>query len=159
LAAVVVASLLPFFQFEMLWIIIAAGLFGAAIILPLGVELLIQRKQFNLVKYLLNVFVPYFAVGVVLIGLALGVQIAVNASYLIQVSIPTGISLFYIGLFAVVPYLGHRTGAVLSAFDVITRTNERLFAKRLRTSDRPDRLTLYEKWTKYITPKCFRNDL
>lgn len=158
LAFGVVASVLPHFEYDMLWIIVAGGALGAAILLPLGVEALVQRKNFNFVNYLKEVFIPYIILAVCYGGAAIGLQIAVNASYLIRVSVMVASPFIYFGLFATIPYFARRTGFVVSVIDVITRTMERHLTKKMILSDKADRPTLYEKWTKYITPLPFRNN-
>ncbi len=158
LAFGVVASILPNFNYDTLWIIVAGALLAVALLLPLGIEALVQRKQFNIVNYLKEVFIPYIILAVCYGGFVIGLQVAVNASYLIRVSVMVATPFIYIGLFATIPYFARRTGFVVSIIDVITRTMERHLAKKMILSNKEDRPTLYEKWTKYITPLPFRNN-
>ena len=158
LAFGVVASLLHHYSFDLMWIIIAIGLLVLAIGLPLGVEALIQRKNFKFVSYLKEVFIPYFILAVLYGGLTIGLQILLNASYLLEISFTVGLIMIYVGVFAVIPYYGKRAGVVLSSLDVLTRLMERHLAKKIPVSNKKPRLTLYEKVTRLVTPKIFRNE-
>ena len=154
----ITASLLAFYEFDLLWIIIASSTLLISIVIPLLIELLIQKKKFNIANYSKAVLIPYSILAVIYGGLAIGLHFVPGITYLYSISIIVGFPFIYLGVFCVIPYYNRRTGVLTPTIDFVTLIIEKRFAKKLRISDKSDRPTLYEKATRFITPKPFRNE-